>query len=279
MPGDSRALAGYVEAKGGTLDISVDVSHLSSGNTGMAKSDTHVDLFVYNAESPGTNGAPKIVASAMGMDGSANLSVDVSARDFEGNDTKTRTFYVVAKLVNVPGAVTGYNIQANLDIDLAFKAADIPIEPPETVDLNVSGTPGDEGSVFTSGQSDRVTVTVKAFNGEMADAVSVTDQVPGGWTVDPEYGDVDEFDGETGEVTFTRDVAQGDLGTDAATLEYFAEALSGASSTGRDTFGPAEAEAVDPATFEDHPDREQGSTSGEFGGTDTNTVVGASIET
>jgi len=279
VPEDSRALAGYVEAGGGTLDASVDVSHLSGGNTGMAKGDTHVDLFVYDAESPGTNGAPNVVASAMGMDGSASLSVDVGAREFEGNEADTRTFYVVAKLVNVPGVVTGYDVQANLSVDLAFEAADVPVEPPETVDLNVSGTRGDDGSVFTGGQSNRVTVTVEAFNEELTDAVSVTDRLPGGWTVDPEYGDVNSFNEETGEVTFTRDVARSDLGTDAATLEYFAEAPSGASSTGRDTFGPATAEAVDPATFENDPDREQGSTSGEFGGTDTNTVVGVSTET
>ena len=119
----------------------------------------------------------------MVMDGSAGLSVDASAGDFEGNDTKMRTFYVVAELVNVPGVVTGYDVYPNLDIDLAFEAAHVPIEPPETVDLNVSDSLGDEGSVITGGQSDRVGVTVEAFNGDLADAVSVTDQVPGGWTV------------------------------------------------------------------------------------------------
>ena len=59
VPENSRALAGYVEPKGAKLDISVDVSHLSGGNTGMAKGDSHVDQIVYKAESPGTNARPK----------------------------------------------------------------------------------------------------------------------------------------------------------------------------------------------------------------------------
>jgi hypothetical protein len=65
----------------------------------------------------------------------------------------------------------------------------------------------------------------------------------------------DDVDG--GEVTFT----------------YFAEAPSGAAETGQYTFGPATAEAVDPETF-DEAGREQGATESEFGGTDTNYVVG-----
>ena len=75
------------------------------------------------------------------------------------------------------------------------------------------------------------------------------------------------------------EVSTEDLGSDAATRRYFAEAPAGAGNTGRYTFGPATATVVDPTDFSDDPDREQGSTEENFGGTDTNTVVGPSTET
>ncbi|PSP78229.1 hypothetical protein BRC88_11025 [Halobacteriales archaeon QS_4_69_225] len=281
VPQDSRALAGYVEAKGGTLEVSAEVRGLSGGNRGLAKGDAHIDLFVYDAGSPGPNGEPNVAASAMGMDGSASLSVDVDSREFEDDETLTKTYYVVAKLVNVPGVVTGYDVQAQVGMDLSFEAAAVDVEPPEEIDLNVAGSRADDGSVFTGGQTDLVRVTVEEFNGELAGAVEVSDRVPAGWTVDEEYGDVESTtDNDDGSTTVVLgEVSTDDLGSDAATRQYFAEAPTGADNTGRYTFGPATATAVDPTDFSDDPDRERGSTEENFGGTDTNTVVGPSTET
>jgi hypothetical protein len=149
--------------------------------------------------------------------------------------------------------------------------------PPEVVDLDVSGSRDDDASVFTAGQTDRVEITVEDFNEELADAVRVTDQVPDGWSVDENFGDVESFDENSGVVTFEGTASAGDVSGDGSkTFVYFAEAPEeGADNTGTYTFGPAEATAVSPEAFDD-PNRTQGSTSEEFGGTDTNTVVGAS---
>jgi len=148
------------------------------------------------------------------------------------------------------------------------------ITPAEEVDLNVSGSRDDDASVFTAGQTNRVEITVDDFNDELADAVRVTDQVPDGWTVDENFGDVESFDEDSGVVTF-----EGTATTGGETFAYFAEAPDeGAGNTGTYTFGPATAVAVDPESFEDDSDRKQGSTKESFGGTDTNTVAGASTE-
>ena len=273
IPVDSRAVAGYVDVPGGGLDVSVDFTGYTGGNQGLAAGAPHIDLFVYDAESPAEDGEPNVVASDQGVQGSASVSVDVDRGSRE--DPNERTFYVVAKIVNIPGVVNGYDVQANFDMGVDFDPADA--FPPEAVNLDVSGSRDDDASVFTAGQTNRVEVTVDDFNDELADAVRVTDQVPDGWAVDENFGDVESFDQNSGVVTFEGTASAGDVSGDGSkTFVYFAEAPDeGADDTGTYTFGPAEAEAVDPRTFDD-PDREQGSTSEEFGGTDTNTVVGAS---
>ncbi|PSQ13598.1 hypothetical protein BRD02_12285, partial [Halobacteriales archaeon QS_8_69_73] len=272
IPVDSRAVAGYVDVPGGSLDVSVDFTSYTGGNQGLAAGAPHIDLFVYDAESPAANGEPNVVASDQGVRGSASVSVDVD-RGSRG-DPNERTFYVVAKIVNIPGVVNGYDVQANFDMDVNFDPADA--FPPKEVNLDVSGSRADDASVFTAGQTNRVEITVDDFNDELADAVEVSDQVPDGWSVDENFGDVESFD-EDGVVTFEGTASTSDVSGDGnKTFFYFAEAPDeGADDTGTYTFGPAEAEAVDPQTFDD-PNRTQGSTSEEFGGTDTNTVAGAS---
>lgn len=116
VPVDARAVAGYVEAARGTLEVSATVSHLSGGNKDMARGPAHVDLFVYDAESPGPTGEPAVVASAVGEDGSASVTVEATPED------ETAVYYVVTKLVNVPGAVNGFDVRAHLDIALEFGA-------------------------------------------------------------------------------------------------------------------------------------------------------------
>jgi subtilisin family serine protease len=276
VPFDNRALAGYVEAKGGTLDVSVQVDRLSGGNAGMAMGNPHIDLFVYDAENPNQHGEPNIVEAVAATQGSGSLTVDVPARENESDDPNTRTYYVVAKLVNVPGVVNGYDVQAHLSVDVAFAAADVAAV---TTEFTASGSRSDDGAAFTGGQTDQVQVTVEGF--DHADEVAVTDQVPTSWTVDEEYGDVDRFDADNGVVHFEGTVTAEEVGANGSvTLSYFAEAPEGAENAGRYTFGPATATVVDADVPEEDADGDlDGDGVDTFGGTDTNTVVGPSTET
>ena len=267
LPVDSRAVAGYVDVPGGSLDVSVDFTGYTGANRGLAGDTPHLDLFLYDAESPAANGEPNVVASARGTDGTASVSVDVDrgSRD----DPTERTFYVVAKIVDIPGVVNGYDVQANFDLGVGFDPAEA--FPPVTVDLEPEGSRDDDGTVFTGGRSNQVEITVSGFNEELTDAVTVTDRVPDGWDVFEDFGDVESV--SDGVVTFEGAVTADDVDGGEVTFTYFAEAPSGAAETGQYTFGPATAEAVDPETF-DEAGREQGATESEFGGTDTNYVVG-----
>jgi hypothetical protein len=276
VPADNRALAGYVEAKGGTLDVSVQVDRLSGGNVGMAQGDPHVDLFVYDAERPNQHGEPNIVQSVAAPQGAGSLTVDVPAREFESDDPNTRSYYVVAKLVNVPGVVNGYDVQAHLSVDVAFAAADV---AGVTTEFTASGSRSDDGSAFTGGQTNRVKVTVDDF--QHAEEVAVTDQVPDGWTVDEDYADVEEFDADNGVVHFEGTVTAEEVGKNGSvSLSYFAEAPEGADQTGPSTFGPATATVVDANVPEEDADGDlDGDGVDTFGGTDDNLVVGPSTET
>jgi hypothetical protein len=111
VPFDSRAVAGYVEGTGETLEASVSFDRYSGANRGIAADDAHIDLFVYDAANPADPGEPNIVTSAVGVGGSASVSVDTE----DG-----KVYYVVAKLVNVPGVVNGFDVQAQFGFDLAL---------------------------------------------------------------------------------------------------------------------------------------------------------------
>ena len=273
VPDDSRAVAGYVEARGGTLNVDLEFSHYGGGNSGMTKNVPHLDLFVYDVE-PAANGEPSILASAQGDDGVASLSVDFETAA-AGEDPDERTCIVVAELVNAPGAVNGNDVQAHFDLDVEFTAGKI---PDVTTEFTASGSRNDDASVFTAGQTDRVRVTVENF--ENASEVTITDQVPDGWTVDERYGDVESFDPDSGTVTFQGTVSADQVGDNGnVTLTYFAEAPEGADGTGTYTFGPAEAEVVEADVPGEDSDGElDGDETDEFGGTDTNTVGGADTE-
>ena len=120
-----------------------------------------------------------------------------------------------------------------------------------------------------SPETSTVEITVDAIKGDVPDgtAVTVTDEIPDGWTVDQEYGDVRSVkDGvvDLGTVT-PADVA----GDGSVTRQYFAEAPEGAGESGSYTFGPAVAEAtVEGETLTD-----------QIAGTETVYVAGASTET
>ena len=127
-------------------------------------------------------------------------------------------------------------------------------------DLTASGSRRDDGSVFTGGQTNRMVVTVE----ELSATAGVSDEVPDGWTVDEEYGDVESFDEDAGVARFGSVGPVDPAEDDPVELEYFAEAPEGVGETDRYTFGPATAETT--IDGEDVSD--------EFAGTDTNTVVG-----
>jgi serine protease AprX len=134
--------------------------------------------------------------------------------------------------------------------------------PPPVVDLVVNGTRADDGSLYTGGQSNEITLTVDSIDTEGVDSVSVTDTIPAEWTVFTDATDdveaVTEHDG-TKTVEFVPDLAAGD------SVRYIVEAPSGPANSGTYTFGEATATTDVDLT---------GETTTTFGGTDDNVVVG-----
>lgn len=104
----------------------------------------------------------------MGMQGTAEVSVDAP---------ETNTVYVVAKLVNVPGAVNTNDVQSHFDLNMDYTA---PALPP----FSVGGSRSDDRSVYTQGQTNTVQITVSDLPDGVRE-VSVTDFVPAGWEVLP----------------------------------------------------------------------------------------------
>ena len=137
--------------------------------------------------------------------------------------------------------------------------ATAPEAPGQT--FTAGGTRADDGSVFTGGQTNQVDVTVSSLSHD----AKVTDAVPNGWTVKEGVGDVTGVSGNTVELGT---VTASEIENGEVTRIYFVEAPSGVSETGRDTFGPAAAIALDPSGLEN--------TEAQVAGTDTNTVLGAS---
>lgn len=222
VPFDERAVAGYVRAGPGTVDVSVDFSHYSGGNSGQAESSPHVDLFVYDAEVPAKNGEPNVLARSMGLQGSPSTSVSL------GRESDEKTLFVVAKLVNVPGAVNGDDVQAHLDLSVDV-----------TPGFFVDGTRSDDGSVFTGGQTNQIDLTVNP-----SDDAELRDIVPSEWAVLTDFSDdVDrvEEDPDTG-VKYVYFTATAAADTDTS-VTYFAEAPSELAMSDSYTFGPAEVDA------------------------------------
>ncbi|WP_255151854.1 S8 family serine peptidase [Halorarius halobius] len=226
VPEDSRATAGYVEAPAGTLEVSVELSHLSGGNKGMAADDPHVDLFVYDPANPSDRGEPTIVARGQGMTGAPSVSVSVP-----GDAGETTTYVVVAKLVNVPGVVNGHDVQSHFDLSVSVDAT------AETFGV-AGGSRTDDGSLFTGGQTDEIDLTVTDPD---ADA-TVRDVVPGAWTVKTEFSDDIERVEQPNEggpkyVYFADEAAAGE----STEYSYLVEAPDSLAESNRYTFGPAEA--------------------------------------
>jgi subtilisin family serine protease len=235
IPDDERAAAGYVESGPGAFDVSVSFSHYSGGDQGQAKGDPHIDLFVYDAETPAEHGEPNVVARDAGLTGAPSVSVTTD---------EPTTYYVVAKLVNVPGGLNGDDIQAHFDLTLD-------IGQPFTA----AGTRTDDGSVFTGGQTDEINLSVEA-----SEAVELRDVVPIEWNVLTDYGDVESVDAAPDKgvqyVYFTGGTGE------SVSATYFAEAPDETTLSNAYTFGPAEV-STDGDTWY-----------GVSGTSDTNLVVG-----
>ncbi|MFB6072847.1 MAG: S8 family serine peptidase [Halobacterium sp.] len=241
-PTDARAVAGYVQAGPGTVDVSVSFDYYSGGNEGMAEGAPHVDLFVYDAENPAEYGEPNVLARAQGLQGDASATVAIP------RDSEERTLYVVAKLVNVPGAINGYDVQAHCTLDVAVESG-----------FFVSGARTDDGSAFTGGQTNQIDLAVNP-----SEASALRDVVPREWSVLTEYSDdvarVEETDGA--KHVYFEPTAAADTET---SVTYFAEAPEGGQTSNAYTFGPAEVK----------PDEETGWVA-VSGTSDTNVVLGTS---
>jgi hypothetical protein len=209
VPEDSRAVAGYV-AGSGSYEVSVEFSHLSGGNRGMAKGDPHLDLFVYDAETPASDGEPNVVAKAQAMQGSTGLSF--STPESGG------TYFVVAKLVNVPGVVNGFDVQVDFDLTLE-----------RTADVVATGTRDDGGSVYRSSRTYAPEIEVEASS-----PVLVRDRKPSNWEPDAHgNGDVrfEDAEGDFEFVVYEADPAE------SQSFRYF---LRTPEETGAYEFGPVE---------------------------------------
>lgn len=224
VPEDSRAVAGYVSLSSGTADVSVDVSHLSGGNQGLASGSPHVDLVVYDPAATGTtadgtaavDGEPVPVASAQGTEGAA--SVEVAVPD------SGSTYLVVAKLVNIPGVVNGFDVQAHLNLTVSFQASDLPV-------YTVTGSVSDGASVFTGGQTRHAEITVE--NTEDEGRIWVAYQVPEKWTV-LDWGSAHVR--KDSRVWFNSRLPA----NASHTFDLFFEAPEGSGQSGRYDFGPVE---------------------------------------
>lgn len=227
VPDDERAVAGYVRVDSpGEVTAEVAFSHYSGANAGATKGDPHVDLFWYDAQHPDPlTGDPMVVDSDPGIGGNTSVATSVSVDDLEASGGE-RIFYVVAKLVSVPGLVNGFDCRVHLDLSTFF----------DEDGLVVEGARDDSGSVFTGGQTNRTDLDVVVRHPE-DERVLVRDTVPDGWDVDEEYGDVEAttpaFGGGT-HVYFGLEDAQAAYGN----LTHFATAPDDVAETGRYTFGP-----------------------------------------
>ncbi|MFB6177881.1 MAG: hypothetical protein ABEI99_12215, partial [Halobaculum sp.] len=219
LPEDQRAEAGYVQAGPGTVTASVSFDYYAGGNDGSALDDPHVDLFVYDLENPAEHGEPNVVARAQGLSGDATATVSIP------RDADERTLAVVAKLVNVPGVVSVDDVQAHCTLDVTTEQG-----------FFVDGSRTDDGSLFTGGQTNEVSLTVNP-----SESATFRDVIPAEWTVLTEYSDdvtrVESGDG----VTY---VYFGDVDADTeTTVSYLVEAPDGTATSNAYTFGPAEVDA------------------------------------
>ena len=249
VPRDDRAVAGYVEAPRGVLDLTVSAGNVRGEDISMATGAPQVDVFVYDGENPGPNGEPNIVTqgtidatSGVGARrGSLTLTVDTGEEFDLGrrDEVDTRTLFVVAKLVNIPGLVNGFDARTDIEFRASFTPEFEPL--PE---IGVSGERFDDGDRFTANARNSVQVTL-----DSADVTEgrIYDRVPADWTVtdDPDDPDTD-YEGEVRTEGSHEIIDLGpfdeDDATDGTSRIYAVEAPN---SNGSYTFGPARIEVTD----------------------------------
>lgn len=118
IPRDSRAVAGHISGRPGVYKVAVDFEDYSGKDKSQAGGPPHIDLFVYDAENPAQHGTPNVVTKAQGRVGSA--SAQFNTGQSTASTTNGKTYYVVAKLVNVPGAFNSFDIQARFDLSVKY---------------------------------------------------------------------------------------------------------------------------------------------------------------
>ncbi|MFB6221221.1 MAG: S8 family serine peptidase [Halolamina sp.] len=215
VPFDERVVAGYVDLGVGELEAAVEFTGYSGDDSGLTDGVPHIDLFVYDGGTPADNGEPNIVDRAAGAAGSAS----VSASEEKGGGGST--YLVVAKLVDVPGAGNGDDVQVNFDLTVD-----------KTPGVRARGNRTKDDSLLGAGALATVEVTVEPD----ADT-QVRDIVP------------DEFDVVSGVLNVVADADAGvkyvDLGTapagESTTFTYEVEApLDLPDLDTRHTFGPVQ---------------------------------------
>lgn len=117
IPRHSRAVAGYIAGKPTNYEVSIEFVKYTGEDRKLNSGYPHLDLFIYDAENPAQHGTPHIVTKAQGISGSASVQFEAGHRTASG--TEGGTYYVVAKLVNVPGAYNSFDIQAHFDLSVA----------------------------------------------------------------------------------------------------------------------------------------------------------------
>lgn len=123
LPRDSRAVAGHIAGKPGIYEVSIDFSgYTGDDKTRVTSPSPHLDLFVYDAKNPDKHGTPNIVGKAQGTTGSASLQF--VAGQPGPNATRGGAYYVVAKLVDIPGGFNSHDIQATFALSVENRSAE-----------------------------------------------------------------------------------------------------------------------------------------------------------
>ncbi|WP_254822860.1 S8 family serine peptidase [Haloglomus halophilum] len=278
VPKDSRAVAGFIEAPRGSLDLRVGAGELEGPDAGMAAGGPHVDVFVYDAENPAANGEPNVVAKTQIRNGSASqLTVYTDGRsqspqeqadsavgtlDAASGDGETRKLLVVAKLVNVPGLVNGFDARTTVSFAPNFTLEKLPT-------FGAVGSRADETQTYIGGSTVDMRVTLDDVT-ELSDGdtIKVRDSLPEGWTPIVEGpGDAEDFTTENGRVIVDLGEYDADLVNDDGESREFYYQVEVQESGGQATLGPAAVEIDAPESKGVRNDRAT------FGGTNENAVT------
>ncbi len=278
VPKDSRAVAGFIEAPRGSLDLRVGAGELEGPDAGMAAGGPHVDVFVYDAENPAANGEPNVVAKTQIRNGSASqLTVYTDGRsqspqeqadsavgtlDAASGDGETRKLLVVAKLVNVPGLVNGFDARTTVSFAPNFTLEKLPT-------FGAVGSRADETQTYIGGSTVDMRVTLDDVT-ELSDGdtITVRDSLPEGWTPVVEGpGDAEDFTTENGRVVVDLGEYDADIVNDDGDSREFYYQVEVQESGGQATLGPAAVEIDAPESKGVRNDRAT------FGGTNENAVT------